>query len=98
MVKKNILSKFLKPGEEGTVVIKVIFGVILRVKKWLDLRDTNLCLGWVNWFCRIKTGKPLIKFRTVGFGYVTQIKPAKKLLDEQMEQIILKREKKLKEN
>jgi translation elongation factor EF-1alpha len=33
LLKKNTVSKFLRPGEEGIVVIKVIFRIKFRVKK-----------------------------------------------------------------
>lgn len=42
-------------------------------------------------FKRLRKVKIFILFRTVGYGYVTKIKPAKKLLEEQKEQLGLKK-------
>ncbi len=42
-------------------------------------------------FKRLRKVKIFILFRTVGYGYVTKIKPARKLLEEQKEQLGLKK-------
>lgn len=58
------------------------------------LRSTNSCQVWVDSLWEIKESNNFFNDRTVGYGYVTKIKPAKKLLEEQKEQLGLKKDEK----